>query len=80
MLRISKKTRLQREEIIDRASEFFGKGGVGLDEKEKNLCCISFEGGGGYVSVLIADEEKRRVVDVETREYEYQVKQFLERV
>lgn len=80
MLRIAKETRLEREEIIDRASKFFGKGGEGLDEKEKNFCCISFEGGGGYVSVLIADEEKRRMVDVETREHEYQVKRFLERV
>jgi hypothetical protein len=78
MLRITKKTRLKREEIIDRASKFFGKGGEGLDEKEKNLCCISFEGGGGYVSVLIADEEKGRMVDVETREHEYQAKRFLE--
>ena len=80
MLRISKKTRLQREEIIDRASKFFGNGGEGLEEKEKNICCISFEGGGGYVSVLIADEDKRRMVDVETREHEYQVKRFLEGV
>ena len=80
MLRISKKTKLHREKIIDRASKFFGSGGEGLDEKEKNFCCISFEGGGGYVSVLIADEEKRRMVDVETREHEYQVKRFLELV
>ena len=80
MLRISKKTRLEREEIIDRAAKFFGKCGEGLDEKEKNYCCISFEGGGGYVSVFIAEEEKRRMVDVETREYEYQAKRFLERV
>jgi hypothetical protein len=80
MLSIAKETRLEREEIIDRASRFFGKGGEGLNEKEKNSCCISFEGGGGYVSVLITDEEKRRMVDVETREHEYQVKRFLERV
>ena len=80
MLRISKKTRLEREEIIDRASKFFGTGGEGLDETEKNFCCISFEGGGGYVAVLIADGKKHRVVDVETREHEYQIKRFLEKV
>lgn len=80
MLRITKKTMLDREKIIDRASKYFGKDGEGLDEMEKNLCCISFEGGGGYVTMLVADEGKRRMVDVETREHEYWVKRFMERV
>jgi hypothetical protein len=80
MLRIAKKTKLEREELIDRASNFFGKDGNGLDIIEKNPCCITFEGGGGHVTVSIADEEKGRMVEVETREHEYQVKRFLERV
>jgi hypothetical protein len=29
------------------------------------------------VSISIYDEEKHRMVDVETREFEYQAKQFL---
>jgi hypothetical protein len=57
--------------------DLFGKEGLGLEEKEKNPCCITFEGGGGYVAIDIADEKKRTNVDVETREWEYQVKQFL---
>jgi hypothetical protein len=77
MLKIAKQTGLVPEEVIDRASKFFGKGGEGLEEKERNQCCISFEGGGGYVSISIDDEEKQRMVDVETREFEYQAKQFL---
>ena len=51
MLKIAKQTGLVPEEVIDRASKFFGKGGEGLEEKERNPCCISFEGGGGYVSI-----------------------------
>ena len=78
MLKIAKQTGLVPEEIIDRASKFFGKGGEGLEEKERNPCCISFEGVGGYVSILIDDEEKHRMVDIETREFEYQAKKFLE--
>ena len=77
MIKIAKQTGLAPEEVVDRASKFFGKGGEGLEEKERNPCCISFEGGGGYVSISIYDEDKHRMVDVETREFEYQAKQFL---
>jgi hypothetical protein len=78
VIKIAKQTRSTPEEVIDRASKFFGNGGAVLEEKERNPCCISFEGGGGYVSISISDEEKQRVVEVESREYEYQVKRFLE--
>ena len=77
MLRIAKPTKLVPEAVIDRALKFFGKGGWGLEEIQRNPCCISFEGGGGHVSILIDDQEKHRIVDVETREFEYPVKQFL---
>jgi hypothetical protein len=80
MIKIAKQTGLAPEEVIDRASKFFGKDGEGLEEKERNPCCISFEGGGGYVSISINEEEKNRMVDVETREFEYQAKQFLVKV
>ena len=78
MIRIVRQTRLKPADIIKRASDFFGKGGEGLEEKERNPCCISLEGAGGYVAVSVVDEDKHRMVDVETREFEYQVKQFLE--
>ena len=77
MIRIEKSTRLTPAEIIDKASAFFGKSGEGLDEKERGTCCVSFEGAGGYVAVTVAEEDKQRVVDVESREFEYQAKQFL---
>ena len=80
MLRIAKKTRYKAEEIVQKASTYFGEGGENLAEKERSPCCVSFEGGGGYVSVSIADEDKHRIVDVETREFEYQAKRFLELV
>jgi len=78
VIKIAKQTGLAPEEVIDRASKFFGKGGAGLEEKERNSCCISFEGGGGYVSIAIYDEEKHRMVEIESREFEYQAKRFLE--
>ena len=78
MIRIAKQTRLNTEEIIDRAVEFFGEKGEQLDERDRSRCCINFEGGGGYVAISIVEESKKRTVDVEAREYEYQVKRFLE--
>ena len=80
MIRIAKQTRLNPPDIIVRVSEFFGKGGEGLEERERGPCCISFEGAGGYVAVSVVDEDKHRMIDIETREFEYQVKRFLETI
>ena len=77
MIRIAKNTRFTPEEILEKASGFFGSTGEGLEEKERGMCCISFEGAGGYVTVSVADQEGRRMVDVESREFEYQTKSFM---
>ena len=78
MIRITKQTNLKPEDIIIKAAKFFGSQGEQLEEKERNPCCISFEGGGGYISISIAEEGVRRAVDIETREFEYQAQRFLE--
>ena len=80
MIRITKQSQLKPPDVIVRASEFFGKGGEGLEEKERNPCCVSFEGAGGYVAVSVVDEDKHRTIDIESREFEYQVKRFLETI
>jgi hypothetical protein len=77
MIRISKESRLNPDEILTKASRYFGKGGEGLDETERGSCCISFSGVGGYVTVTVSEKIDQREVDVETREFEYQAKQFL---
>ena len=78
MIRIAKQTNLKPEDIIIKAAKFFGSEGEQLEEKERNPCCILFEGGGGYISISIAEEGERRTVDVETREFEYPAQRFLE--
>lgn len=77
MLRISKHSRLNTDEILTTATRYFGKGGEGLDETERGDCCISFSGTGGYVTVTVCEQTNQREVEVETREFEYQAKQFL---
>ena len=80
MIRITKETKFSNDEILNLASEFFGKDGVGLEERDRNPCCIVFEGGGGHVSISTAKEGNKQTVDVESREWEYQARQFLEKL
>ena len=78
MIRIAKQTQLKAEDIIVKAVKFFGKEGEQLEEKERTPCCVSFEGGGGHVAISVVEESILRSVDVETREFEYQAKRFIE--
>jgi hypothetical protein len=80
MIRITKETTHSADEVLRSASDFFGTQGLGLEEKERNSCCVSFEGGGGYVSVSLVEAGGKRDVDVESREWEYQVKKFMETI
>jgi hypothetical protein len=80
MLRISMQSQLNTDEILSTASRYFGKGGEGLDGIERGPCCISFSGAGGYVTVTVCEQDNKREVVVETREFEYQAKQFLDLV
>jgi hypothetical protein len=78
MIRISKQTRLDPDQIIAKAENFFGEKGEGLVTKERAPCCISFVGSGGFVTVSVVDEQKTRTVDIEAREFDYQARQFLQ--
>lgn len=78
MIRLARKTQLQPKEVMARAVKFFGNEGEQLEEKERTPCCISFEGSGGYVTISVVEKSKSRSVDVETREFEYQAKRFIQ--
>jgi hypothetical protein len=53
---------------------------LGLEVKDQGEDCVTFEGGGGYVSLTISETGKGTEVDLETREWEYQVKEFLGKI
>jgi hypothetical protein len=76
MLNFETKTKLSAEEVAERLKKFFGKGGLGLELCEEKPECLSFEGGGGYVTASIASEEKKTRVNLVTQEWEQQVKKF----
>jgi len=80
MLKIATKTKLSPEEAVKRAVEFFGPGGYGLKVMEQCPECASFEGGGGGVEVTACTEEKRTSVELFSREWDYQVKEFIRKI
>ena len=81
MARYGKETKLETEEVLRRAEQFFGTGGLGMKVVERTGCCLSFEGSGGHVTVSAARcKPDRTEVDLETREWDYQVKRFMEKL
>jgi len=78
-MRYAVKTKLKPDEVIERAIKFFGKGGVGLEVTERNASTVCFEGGGGHVTIIVCPDELTDV-DLETREWDYQVKRFMENI
>jgi len=80
MIHITKKTTHSADEVLRRASGFFGPKGLGLAEKAGDACCTSFEGCGGYVLVTVVESEGKREVDIESKEWDYQAKRFLEMI
>jgi hypothetical protein len=78
MARYAKESRLEPEAVLRRAEEFFGTGGLGLELIEGNECCRSFEGSGGHVTVsAVRCRPDKTEVNLETREWDYQVKEFM---
>ena len=80
MMTLSTKSKLSPEEVIKRAVKYFGPGGYGLKVEEEGDCCASFEGGGGGVRITVTEQKKGSTVDVESREWDYQAKAFLEKL
>jgi hypothetical protein len=80
MLRMSVKTKLKPDEVIKRAVNFFGPGGYGLGVEEQSSDYVCFEGGGGNVEVSASAEGKGASVELVSREWDYQVKKFLDNI
>ena len=75
-MRYGTETKLSTSEVLDKSAEYFGEGGLGLEVTSRDECCISLTGGGGHVTVTVMEGDKTSV-DVETLEWDYQVKKFL---
>jgi hypothetical protein len=80
MLRLSAITKLSPEEAVRRAVKFFGPEGYHLEIKEESETEASFEGGGGGVSVSASVEGGKTTVELASREWDYQIREFVEKI
>ena len=80
MLKIATKTKLSPEEVIKRAVGFFGPDGYGLEVKNEDPGCASFGGSGGGISVTTCIEDKETSGELESREWDYQAKEFITKI
>ncbi|MBN1691977.1 MAG: hypothetical protein JW845_00300 [Dehalococcoidales bacterium] len=80
MLKISRETKLNPQEVVKKAVAFFGPGGYGLRLKAEDDCTAYFEGGGGSIKVIAAARDKGSTVDIESVEWDYQAKQFFDKL
>jgi hypothetical protein len=80
MLKLSKSTKLSPQEVIKRTVKYFGPEGYGLEVKELYDESAYLVGGGGSVSVTTCAEGKTTSVELVSREWDYQVKEFVEKL
>jgi hypothetical protein len=73
-------TKHSSAEVMAQAEVFFGPGGVGLAMESRGDCCLYFEGGGGYVQISVPPSEGKITVEIETREWDYQARQFMAQI
>jgi hypothetical protein len=77
---MSKRTKFSSERVIELAKEYFG-GKYGLEVVEETAnCCVEFENNLGFVNAQVVDNGDYREITLTTREWEYQVQEFLGRL
>ena len=72
-------TPLTPGEALEQALADFGPGGLGLQLTSQTNLNVVFQGGGGYIAVT-AQPGAETTLELETREWDYGVKQFMARV
>jgi len=76
MLNMEIETKMTQKEACDAVKSFFSVGGLGFGLEQEGLNCLSFTGGGGFVSATTCETEGKTKIDFQSREWEQQVKVF----
>jgi hypothetical protein len=80
MARYSIRSKLGPEQMMAKAKEYFGEGGLGLEMTEEKKCCLCFEGCAGHVRVSAAKQGRKTMLNLETREWDHHVQRFIRRI
>jgi hypothetical protein len=71
------RTRLSPEKVIERVKSYFnGKFGLEIVEETPG-CCVELANNLGFVNAQVVDNGNYREVTLTTREWEYQIQEFL---
>jgi hypothetical protein len=76
MTNLDVRTKLKQEEVSEHLKKFFGKGGLGLEITEETSQCLTFTGGGGYVTATFCPEKDKILINLVTQEWDHQVKKY----
>jgi hypothetical protein len=81
MLRMGKQTKKNPQEVLALAISFFGPGGTGLSVVPRGSHTLEFTGSGtDFVLVQAEPKENGTDIDIQTREWDYDVKRFLSKI
>jgi hypothetical protein len=72
-------TPLTPREALEQALADFGPDGLGLHTTTQTNLSLVFQGGGGHIAVT-AESGATTTLEIETREWDYPVEQFMARV
>ncbi|MCL4535431.1 MAG: hypothetical protein M1370_09770 [Bacteroidetes bacterium] len=76
-MRLQTSTSLKPAEVLERAVKFFGEGGLGLKLEQRTEDTLYLTGGGGSITVSVAPGA-RTIVEFVEREWEQQMKEFIQ--
>lgn len=79
-MRYEVRTLRETADILARAITHFGPQGAGLRVASQTMLGVVFEGGGGYVAVVVHSDVEEAVVELETREWDFPVRQFMQQI
>jgi urease beta subunit len=77
MLRMEARTGKRSEDVIEAAISFFGHGGLGLQLNHRANDHVSFEGGGGFVTIDTVPQGGQVEVTGISQEWELQLRRFV---
>lgn len=78
-MRYEVRTTKTPREVLEQAIEDFGPHGLGLRLSAQRNLDLVFEGGGGHIAIT-TQPGAQTTVELETREWDYAVQQFMVRV
>ena len=78
MINMEKRVKRSCENVMKSADDYFIKNGLVSEENDTENFCATYSGGGGYVGIRCCPEGKHNRIHIEGREWEHQIKRFLE--